>query len=274
MIMEAALDFPLLRIFKEAGGADGTVWLNRSAVAMALLVWPVTAHLWKRRLGWKALALPLLLGAATVFMESAAATLGMAAGLAAALLLLCLPAAGRAVCLGATVLLFVGMPFAAREMHEGGWHRAEWLFGSARHRVEIWNFSVDRIAERPFLGWGFDSARHMGEAHPGFGGSNWEIMPLHPHNAPLQILLELGSVGYALALALLCMAAFWLNRFPRPTRTFGQALFIALLAVSCVAFGLWQNWWLALILSAALLMPLTDTRTTPPARGGAHRPGS
>ena len=205
--VETGLDYPLLRLSGAAEAGNEAVWLNRGAVALALIAWPVTALLRARGLGWTALALPVALGLASLFLESAAATLGLAAGVAAVLLALCHRRAGLAVTLAAGVLVFVAMPFAARKMHDHGWHRAEWLAASAQHRIEIWEFSVQRIAEKPLLGWGFDGSRHMESLYPDPSETGRVVAALHPHSAPLQIMLELGAVGAVIALALL-----WLDR--------------------------------------------------------------
>lgn len=266
--VETGLDYPMLRPFKTAEAGEETVWLNRGAIALALIVWPVTGVLWTRGLGWKALALPAALGVVSLFLESAAATLGLAAGVAAVLLALCHRKAGLAVTIAAGVLAFVAMPFAARETHERGWHRADWLVASAQHRIEIWDFSVQRIAERPLLGWGFDGSRHMASLYPDASDTGRVVAALHPHSAPLQIVLELGAVGAVVALALLWLVARRLDGTAGLTRLFGQALFVAALAIGSVAHGAWQNWWLALVLSAALLVPLT---AAPSGRIGADR---
>ncbi|MCY4480561.1 MAG: hypothetical protein OXB97_11760 [Rhodospirillales bacterium] len=256
--VETGLDYPMLRIFKTAETGKEAVWFNRGAVALALLVWPVTALLWARGLGWKALALPAALGVASLFLESAAATLCLAAGVITVLLALCHRRAGLAITVAAGVLVFVAMPFAAREMHNNGWHQADWLAASAQHRVEIWDFSVQRMAEKPLLGWGFDGSRHMGSLYPDPGDTGRGIAALHPHNAPLQIMLELGAVGAVIVLALLWFIAMRLDDVSGRSRTFGQVLFVAALAVGSVAYGTWQNWWLALLLSTVLLVSLTS----------------
>ena len=266
---EIALGYPLLRLFEAAEAGKELVRFNRGAVALALIVWPVTALLWARGLGWKALALPVALGVASPFLESAAATLGLAAGLAAALLALCHRKAGVLVTIAVGALAFVGMPIVGLELHDRGWHRAGWLPASAQHRVEIWDFSVQRIAEKPLLGWGFDGSRHMASQYPDPSDTGRVVAALHPHSVPLQIVLELGAVGAVIALALLWLIAARLDRASGRTQMFGQALFVAALAVGSVAHGAWQNWWLALILSAALLVPLT---AAPGGRGNDKAP--
>ena len=261
--VEIGLDFPVLRSFKSAEAGEEAVWFNRGAIALALIVWPVTALLWVRGLRWKALALPAALGIASLFLESAAATLGLVAGAATLLLALGHRKAGLAITIAASVVAFVAMPFAAREMHGHGWHRADWLAASAQHRIEIWEFSVRRIAEDPVFGWGFDGSRHLQALYPGLSSTGRELATLHPHSAPLQIMLELGAVGAVIALALLWLIAMRLDGATGQKRVFGQPLFVAALAVASVAHGTWQNWWLALVVSAALLAPLTASRSKP-----------
>ena len=242
--VEIGLDFPVLRSFKTAEAGEEAVWFNRGAIALALIVWPVTALLRARGLRWKALALPLALVIASLFLESAAATLGLVAGVAALLLALGHREAGLAVALAASVVAFLAMPFAAREMHRHGWHQADWLAASAQHRIEIWEFSVRQIAENPVFGWGFDGSRHLQALYPDLSSTDRELATLHPHSAPLQIMLELGAVGAVIALALLWLIAKRLDGAAGQKRMFGQPLFVAALAIAAVAHGAWQNWWL------------------------------
>ena len=261
--VETGLDYPVLRLFKTAEPGKEAVWFNRGAIAMAMIVWPVTAYLWKGRLGWKALFVPVLLGTVSLFLESASATLGFAAGVAVALLAVILRKAGRTITIAATLLAFVAMPFVALELHNHGWHRADWLPASAQHRVEIWDFSVQRIAEKPEFGWGFDGSRHMGTLFPATSDTGRDIAALHPHSVPLQVMLELGAVGAVIALAFLWLIVMRLDRVSDLTRIFGQAQFVAIMAIGSVSHGAWQNWWLALVVSVALMIPLTAEPSEP-----------
>ena len=127
------------------------------------------------------------------------------------------------------------------------------LPNSARHRLAIWQFAEQLIAERPILGWGLNNAR----AVP--GGNDkvevWSIeedgrlfpmmqprMPLHPHNMALQIWLETGAVGAVLASIALFRIVMRLGRSARPA---GLAAAAAAMSVGLVSFGAWQAWWLA-----------------------------
>jgi len=117
---------------------------------------------------------------------------------------------------------------------------------SAGHRLLIWSFAGDRIAERTLTGWGLDASRAMpGGINPIRPGETW--MPLHPHNAALQLWLELGVPGAVLFALLVALAWQALAAAPWPrlfTAAAGASLAIALIA--CFAsYGIWEEWWLA-----------------------------
>lgn len=134
------------------------------------------------------------------------------------------------------------------------------------HRLAIWDFVAARIAESPWIGWGFDASKHLpGGAEPiVIGGIETVPLPSHPHNGSLQIWVELGAPG-ALLLAAVFAGAAWAIRAPGLPRTdiaaraAGLAAFFVMFSLS---YGAWQNWWMALAaLIAALFVALS-----PPAR--------
>jgi O-antigen ligase len=139
------------------------------------------------------------------------------------------------------------------------------LKDSAIHRLVIWRFVADRIADRPLFGWGMDASR----AIPGGEAQASDVMPavklpagatmlpLHPHDAALQWRLELGLPG-----ALLCVVVLGLvlwrvadrARMPPPPRALALGYAASVLTIAMLSFGAWQAWWLsALWLTAAFL---------------------
>lgn len=136
---------------------------------------------------------------------------------------------------------------------------------SGVHRLLVWDFALGRAAERPWLGWGMEASRalpggreppapeavrRLEVTRPDFlealGRQGTESLPLHPHNGPLQIRLELGWPGLALAAgfaALLALAA----------PPVGLGVMAAGLLTFLLSFGVWQPWWLA---TQALAVPL------------------
>jgi O-antigen ligase len=114
------------------------------------------------------------------------------------------------------------------------------------HRAEIWTYVCQQISARPWLGHGFDAARHADER-----------IPLHPHSASLQIWYELGAVGAAIAAALLFVAGVTLARSLRHERTSAAAAAATLASLGLVAnvsYGAWQEWWIATLFAAAALV--------------------
>jgi O-antigen ligase len=114
------------------------------------------------------------------------------------------------------------------------------------HRAEIWRYVCEEIRVRPWLGHGFDAARHADER-----------IPLHPHSASLQIWYELGAVGAAIAAAMLAVSAFALTRALRHERVAAAAAAATIASLGVVAnvsYGAWQEWWIATIFAAAALV--------------------
>lgn len=106
------------------------------------------------------------------------------------------------------------------------------------HRLNIWAFAADRILEHPMRGWGIDASRTFGAA-----------IPLHTHNAPLQIWLELGAFGAAMAAAFYAWILYGVLSWTEANRRDGAmaaGALVSYLVVSGFSFGVWQEWWLAL----------------------------
>lgn len=73
-------------------------------------------------------------------------------------------------------------------------------------------------------------------------------IPLHPHDAALQIWFELGVAGAAL----FAVAWVWVARIiadvserDRPLAAAGAGAAAAYFVIGALSFGVWQDWWLA-----------------------------
>ena len=80
---------------------------------------------------------------------------------------------------------------------------------SVVYRMHAWEFVLQRINERPIIGWGLDGSKEFGGETAAIisdpiMGPLGEPVPLHPHNGVLEIWLELGAFG-ALAILLLLL---------------------------------------------------------------------
>ncbi len=251
-------------------------WLNQASVSFALLVWPASAVLIS--LGQTIFA-ALLAGVTAVTVYALAGTSAkvvLLAGLAMGLLLYrARPVVARAA-LAISIIAVIAAPltFARLERLPGLGEIADNFKISAGHRLLIWSFAGDRIAERPVTGWGLNSSR----AIPGGDDlirprETW--MPLHPHNAALQVWLELGAPGAALFALLAAIVWGALARVEWPplfAAAAGASLTIGF--VECFAtYGIWQEWWIGtLSLSLFLVLVMARVANASKAFSSVRRP--
>ena len=178
--------------------------LNQIAVWLAIMLLPLTAFLWgsgRRLLG---IAAAFAIGATVFLLDGTTAKSALLLSLPVAALLYwrrrVVARIAAALSLVAVLTAPLTLPLLADDPLV--LRDADTVKTSLAHRFYIWDFVGKRIAERPLLGWGLDSAR----AIP--GGKelirlDQRRLPLHPHNAPLQLWLELGLPGAVLFALLL-----------------------------------------------------------------------
>lgn len=259
--------------------------LSNGTTVVVLLAPAGAAACWRTGRHAPAIAVLALAGAAALLGGQLAARLGFVVGIAGAVAaLLWRPAiravAGAASALALAVPLLLPLPVALA-------CRAAGIKLSLTHRVFIWNFAEARRAERPFTGWGLEATR----AIPGGHGQAdlWtpcglpvpaeapptELLPLHTHNAAIQLWLELGPAG-VLAAAFLLLALAFLARAADPAGRAAQAaIMAAAVTIALASYGAWQGWWVATlalaIAAAAALNPAAlsppSSRHPPPASG-------
>lgn len=124
-------------------------------------------------------------------------------------------------------------------------------------RWEAWRTAVDLIDDRPLLGQGVDSTRHFRDLTTEMRGFELSRIPLHTHSASLQIWLELGLAGIALACAAITLCARRLAGAapdrPQAAAIVGTA--VAAAFVFSTSYGFWQEWlWCSAVLAAAACM--------------------
>jgi O-antigen ligase len=228
--------------------------VGQGTIALALLAWAVIPGL-QARARWAPYVLAgVTVLAAGIFGQLSPAAALPAGGLVALLVLRAGPWGARVagVLAAAAVML---MPSAVLLAEQSGWIEAvkESLPRSWEARLVIWPHAAGLVADRPWLGWGLDASRHFGLA-----------IPLHPHNGPLQVWLELGAVGAAL------FALFWFwvfnaiagaARHDRVGAAACAGAATAYFTIGALSFGVWQEWWLALgVLTGAACLVMLTTR--------------
>ncbi|TWB19047.1 O-antigen ligase [Nitrospirillum amazonense] len=281
--VEVVGDQPIYRLEKALEGTkvDHDRALNRPAVLFATLAWPLGLGL--ARLAWvtgrgaiarlPALAamrlppvgrampwawvMPAAFFLAALGGTSASAKVGLGMGLVFYGLARLSARTARVVLIVALVAgPTLSIPISLA-LHRAGLTEEARMPWSFRHRVEIWDVAARRILEKPLVGWGLDSSRNIpdeGEVskfHP-----ESPIIPLHPHNIFLQVLLELGVVGSLLYTWLGVGLAWGTRRLPAYAQATALAAIAATVAVGCFSYGVWQTWWLCGIMLAAGLLEL------------------
>jgi O-antigen ligase len=260
--------------------SDRVYWLtqlNQASISFALLVLPASAVLIS--VGHAILATLLAAVTAVTVYELAgtSAKAVLLAGLAMGLLLYrARPVVGgAALAISLVAIIAAPLTFARLERLPGLGETADSFKISAGHRLLIWSFAGDRIAERPLTGWGLDASRAIpGGDDPIRPGEPW--MPLHPHNAALQVWLELGAPGAVLFALLVALVWGTLARAEWPplfAAAAGASLTIAF--VGCFAtYGIWQEWWLGTLsfsLFLVLVMGRVAGRQAAPGKASGSR---
>lgn len=129
---------------------------------------------------------------------------------------------------------------------------------SGFHRLLIWQTAASHIHKHPILGSGFDTSRALygpddrrtmtryDSTGKAWWGSYMEPIPLHPHNAALQVWLELGVLGMGAFIGALLAVISYLGCGPSRSKGLwaSSAMFGTWLFIVLVGYGAWQGWWL------------------------------
>jgi exopolysaccharide production protein ExoQ len=283
LLVEAASDAALTRLVLRRAVVP-LARFDRAATTLVLALWPVVAGAaWRRPILRVALGVAVM--AAVFALDSTSAALALVAGLAAFALAWFAPrtlAVGLAASLAAVA---VALPIAVpRDPTILALHQdAPGIKWSAIHRLLIWRFTADRIAERPLLGWGMDASRALpggktrfADLYPAAGlPTDAEALPLHPHDAALQWQVELGIPGSLLGLAVVAWGLWRAGAAPGPARAAragALAWAASALVIALLSYGAWQAWWLAsLALTAALLVTAAAGETRAGNAGSSAR---
>ncbi len=233
---------------------------DRAAAIGAIVAWPIGLALWRRARPAAAILFFVLLFVLLFLLEMAAARLAFVAAGLVCLVSLWKPRAVLHVLMAGTLAAILLAPPAliasgtAQDLTAMADGPAK-LASSEKHRLFIAHFVLGRIAERPLLGFGFDSSRAIpgGKAE---SFANAPELPLHPHNAILQIWLELGAVGAAIAAAIVAflMRGMRVYTGDRGAAASANATFTAFATIALLSYGIWQNWWLMTAWLAAVLV--------------------
>jgi len=275
MALDLFFDGPVYRPFMMAKGKPSPsfdlikIFMNPGATVAAIYSWIWIAALWARGYRWVCLMAFVAL-TATVWQAQAetpiAAILVGATAFAIAFILRRFATKAVGAVVVASIMV---MPFAVASLPPIGTllQNIPYISPSLSHRITIWQTAVIHWQESPIVGLGFDTTRSLYGSEDKvmysfrsaegkhLMNSNFEPIPLHPHNGFIQTWLEMGALG-----AIIVAAIAWLlfqsvgRSSQRLDRCFGQAHLCAAISVAAVSFGAWQSWWLCSLLLMCALM--------------------
>ncbi len=218
-------------------------WLDRGVVFASLLSWAVMHNLLKQR----QIMLAISIYASVTFMlylsDSLAGFVGfILASIAYLVLYLTRMRLGwlMRICFA---LYIIAMPIFAYKQDPLEISNKYSIPDSAKHRLFIWNFAAHKIADHPIIGYGFSSSKNMATENDivHYGQYEWCLLPLHPHNNVLQILLETGLIGLMLFMLLVDNILKWTIR---NNSVIAATCFINYFFIGTISFGIWQSWWI------------------------------
>jgi O-antigen ligase len=249
VFIELAQPAVLRRIF---GLREEVFRLNRALVTLVMLL-PALGVLAETR--WQRIS-AFIVGAIVVVaaFRSDSATSALAAlvlGTASLLAWLSWKWISR-LTLAGTLLAIVTAPFHAWLLDRmiPHWLHERLSSASSAIRVKIYSAFDAAIAAAPFFGSGFNSASRFKD-EPAFQFIPPQLQSYvefgHPHNAAVQLWVELGLAGVVIVCALVVLAFRALDRLPEQMRPLALGFWAAVVAVAIVSHGAWQAWWLALV---------------------------
>ncbi|CCQ75466.1 O-antigen ligase family protein [Magnetospira sp. QH-2] len=234
-------------------------YYKAGACVAALMIWPALAAVLRR--GHKSATVLLgFLGMVIIWASnSGAAMIGSLIGLGALFLFVTWPRWAPRLFAAAVVTVTVLMPVVPPLLPDPGQLEETYpnLPNGLYPRIFIWKSAIRFIDEAPILGLGLNTSRTLSSDNdavfftvPGGPGNTRqsEPIPLHPHNAALQVRLELGIPG---AMLIAGFAVAVIRVFSRGRaiidQGFAAAAMISALSIWFLSFSAWSSWWQASI---------------------------
>ena len=210
----------------------------RGCYTAALLFWPAALFSLRRT----NVGVPVLIGLAVALSSVAMGEDAPAAALVFSALVWAAmrinPRAGAWACMVGSVIYFLAAPlvFLSRRVPAMPGLHPTVVKASWSARLDIWTFASHLIARKPVLGYGLDASRAFEPR-----------IPMHPHDAALQLWLELGVPGALLAALFFGWLFYKVARVSRADPAWAAiacATGAVYLLIGAISFGVWQEWWL------------------------------
>jgi len=236
---ELALHGPILNALHGTG--DRLYEYNRGMSYLVVFAFPILAALWFSRYRIFAIFFICALLFPAGLTESRAAKLALVLALVTVVAGMALPAATR-VALRMVPFAALGWPFAAQNLFLHHHEVIEHLPPSWQDRTEIWDYMSYRIFDRPLLGWGLGTSYTLPNAEPHGALYHYSHGPAsHPHNAVLQLWVELGIPGLVFGVVISILILEWISRLRAEVVPFAQGAWVAAFCLMMISYNLWTD---------------------------------
>ena len=179
---------------------SGLFWLNSVAAVVSVLIWPLSLWFFSISKKFIAYLIPLLGLSIALWLSYRSGAVAIGIGILS-IGFIALPFKWAKEILAALfAVIMITAPITMSQLEPSQViERESSLPKAALHRLMIWNFTAEKIREKPVFGWGMNAARNIPEGkqfiYDASNSKYGENLPLHPHNIALQVWLELGLVG-------------------------------------------------------------------------------
>ena len=123
---------------------------------------------------------------------------------------------------------------------------------SAGNRLEVWDYVSRYALQNPLYGFGVEATRAV-EKFDSAEVFQKGTTILHPHNFALQAWIEFGVIG---AVSVSALIFYCINKIQHSFQYASQRILLAtlcmLISIAATGYGMWQGWWLGLILLATV----------------------
>jgi hypothetical protein len=251
--MALALEFmPGSPLGSLTGADQGGPESRRAAMLLALLVWPAVASLTAQERSWQAALLVAVTLCALWFVRDLVVIAAFLAGAVVFELGALRPRAGTLAVGGATLAMLVFAPLIGWLMaHYGGFL----LPREGDDLVSVWRDVTFSLPSHLVQGFGFEAS---GALERGTSG----VLLGSPRNAALQIWLELGLVGVAMAALALLIALAGIEKVDLKARPAALAVCATAAIMMFAGLAAWQNWWISSLGLTAISLAFLSRRST------------
>ena len=248
--------------------------LNSGVVIASLFFWPWLFVVWEKFKYY--ISIPIITCSALVILLGAndAPFFALTAGLISSAIIVLMPKLGRGfLTIFVLIVIFIApiapkYLFSLADSDKGGFVTPSTFITFDKgilpipnawyHRLTVWKVTSEKIKQKPFLGYGYDTSRALYKKGDEIRYQRYdksgnlivgiisEPIPLHPHNVVLQIWLELGIAGsiFLATLLFFLIKSIFGENLTKRDRFAGIGILVTIFSINLISYGAWQNWWL------------------------------